>query len=265
MTSKPKLIICAGTGWSATRSLMFSVDGYNHGLGKEDHILYGMSLKFDKGKYDYFINNAQTIDIQKRYGFTHQGQTIEKYIDLYLKNSVGYNGVTDFTNANQLLNPLFLRRIRSRLHDAFDVKVMMIFRDPVRRLFSEVSAFYNKKWVETNSSSCRDYFMKVLENGSATMSEKYTLHYNVWKNSGYNIHPIKMERIYSGDKIDLEKFLGHSIDLYPTAYYPEKGVDAPLIKGIRCQKSDTEILSKKDYQYARGILDHEYQGLYNHL
>ncbi len=262
---KPKLIICAGTGWSATRSLMFSLKEYNHGLCKEDHILYGLSIKFHKGKYDSFMSSAQTIDRQKSYGFTHQGQTIEKYIDLYLKNSVGYNGVTDFTNANQLLSPLFLKRIRSRLHDAFDVKVMMIFRDPVRRLFSEVSAFYNNKWVETNSSSCRDYFMKVLESGSVTMSEKYTLHYNNWKNTGYDIHPIKMERIYSGDKRDLEKFLGHSIDLYPTAYYPEKGVDAPLLEGMKCQKSDTETLSKEDYQYARGILNQEYHGFYNHL
>ena len=264
--TKPKLIICAGTGWSATRSLMFSLEGYNHGLCKEDHILYGISLKSDTRKYDYFINNFQTIDIQKRYGFTHQGQTIGKYIDLYLENSVGYNGVTDFTNANQFINPFFLRRIGSRLHDAFDVKVMMIFRDPVRRLFSEVSAFYNKKWAGTNHSSCRDYFIDVLENGSPYhQSIKYTRCFRNWNNEGYNVHPIKMERIYSGDKRDLEKFLGHSIDLYPTAYYPERGVDAPLLEGIKCQKSDTEILSKEDYQYARGILNHEYQGLYNHL
>ena len=263
--SKPKLIICAGTGWSATRSLMFSLEGYNHGLCKEDHILYGLSLKSNKRKYDNFINDLMTIDREKTYRFTHQGQTVEKYIDLYLRNSVGHKGVTDFTNANQILNPFFLKRIRSRLHDAFDVKVVMIFRDPVRRLFSEVSAFYNNKWVEIDSTSCRDYFMKVLREGSATCSEKYTLYYNNWKNAGYNIHPIKMERIYSGDKRDLEKFLGHSIDLYPTAYYPERGVDAPLLEGMKCQKSDTETLSKEDYQYARGILNHEYQGFYNHI
>ena len=63
--SKPTLIICAGTGWSATRSLMFSLEGYNHGLCKEDHILYGLSLKSNKSKYDHFINHFETIDRQK--------------------------------------------------------------------------------------------------------------------------------------------------------------------------------------------------------
>ena len=263
MTDKPTLIICAGVGWSATRSIMFSLEGYNHGLGKEDHILYGIAL--NKKDFDHFINDSETIVREKKYGFSHQGQTIEKYIDLYLKNSVGYKGVTDFTNANQILHPMFLKRIRSRLHDAFDVKVIMIFRDPVRRLFSEVSAYKNKKWVETDCLTCRDYFMRVLHEGSLTGSEQYTLHYNNWKNAGYNIHPIKMERIYSGDKKDLEKFLGHSIELYPTLYYPEKGVDAPYIHSLKCQKSDTETLSEEDYQYARSILDSEYGGLYNHL
>ena len=257
--SKPTLIICAGTGWSATRSLMFSLEGYNHGLCKEDHILYGLSLKSNKSKYDHFINHFETIDRQKRYGFNHQDQTLEKYIDLYLENSVGYKGVTDFTNANQFINSLYLRRIKSRLHDAFDVKVVMIFRDPVRRLFSEVSAFYNKKWAGTNHSSCRDYFIDVLENGSPFhQSMKYTRCFRNWNNEGYNVHPIKMERIYSGDMVWLENFLGHSIDLYPTSYYPEKGVDAPLIEGMKCQKSDTETLSEKDYEYAKGILKHEY-------
>ena len=191
--------------------------------------------------------------------------SLEKYIELYLRNSVGHKGVTDFTNANQKLEPWFLRKIRSKLHDAFDVKVMMIFRDPVRRLFSEVSAFRNRKWVETDCASCRDYFMRVLHEGSLTGSEQYTLYYNNWKNAGYNIHPIKMERIYSGDKEDLEKFLGHSIELHPTSYYPERGVDAPYIHNVKCQKSDTESLSEEDYQYARGILDNEYTDFYNHL
>ena len=263
MTDKPTLIICAGIGWSATRSLMFSLEGYNHGLCKEDHILYGISQ--NKKGYDHFINNSGTINREKKYGYSHEGQTIEKYIELYLRNSVGHKGVTDFTNANQKLEPWFLRKIRSKLHDAFDVKVMMIFRDPVRRLFSEVSAFRNRKWVETDCASCRDYFMRVLHEGSLTGSEQYTLYYNNWKNAGYNIHPIKMERIYSGDKEDLEKFLGHSIELHPTSYYPERGVDAPYIHNVKCQKSDTESLSEEDYQYARGILDNEYTDFYNHL
>ena len=54
-----------------------------------------------------------------------------------MRNAEGYDGVTDFTNANQKLDPFFLRDIKPRLDEHFDIKVVMIFRDPARRLFSE--------------------------------------------------------------------------------------------------------------------------------
>ena len=38
--------------------------------------------------------------------------TLDKFIKLYLKNAEGYDGVTDFTNANQKLDPFFIRDIK---------------------------------------------------------------------------------------------------------------------------------------------------------
>ena len=138
----------------------------------------------------------------------------------------------------------------------------MIFRDPARRLFSECCAYFNNKWVQTNHKNVRDYFMEVLKNGSVTNSEDYAEYFNNWKSNRYKIRPIVMEDLYQNKKDcfdKLQNFLGCSMELYPTAYWPERGVDAPLIKGLSCQKSDTEILSDEDYRYAKRKLRIHYE------
>mgnify|MGYP001157410329 FL=1 len=254
---KPKLIIGAGVGWSATRSLMFSLSNYNHGLGKEDHILYQLSIN-DPKHLKFYTESKETRERNKRYGY-EETPTLDRFIEIYKSNAVGYDGVTDFTNANQKIRPDYLKEIRPTLEEHFDVKVLMIFRDPVRRLFSECCAFYENKWVQTDCKSAKEYFMSVLETGSITDSENYQLYFDNWRNSGYNIHPISMEKLYSGQKQELENFLGFEIDLYPTAYYPERGIDAPLIDGLRCQKSDTDVLSNSEYVYAKNKLKRHYR------
>ena len=254
---RPKLIIGAGVGWSATRSIMYSLKNYNHGLGKEDHILYQLSID-DPKHLRSFTESWETQERNKRYGYTDT-PTLEKFIELYKKNAVGYDGVTDFTNANQIIRPEYLREIRPALEDNFDVKVLMIFRDPVRRLFSECCAYYEKKWVQTDCKNVKEYFLFVLDNGSVTDSENYQKYFDNWKQSEYKILPISMEKLYSGKKEELEDFLEFSIDLYPTAYYPERGINAPLIPKLRDQKSDTDELSDDEYNYAKEKLEQHYK------
>ena len=254
---RPKLIIGAGVGWSATRSIMYSLKNYNHGLGKEDHILYQLSID-DPKHLKFFTESWETKERNKRYGYADT-PTLEKFIEIYKKNAVGYDGVTDFTNANQIIRPEYLREIRPALEDNFDVKVLMIFRDPVRRLFSECCAYYEKKWVQTDCKNVKEYFLFVLDNGSVTDSENYQKYYDNWKQSEYKILPISMEKLYSGKKEELENFLGFSIDLYPTAYYPERGINAPLIPKLRDQKSDTDELSDDEYNYAKEKLEQHYK------
>ena len=254
---RPKLIIGAGVGWSATRSIMYSLKNYNHGLGKEDHILYQLSID-DPKHLRSFTESWETKERNKRYGYTDT-PTLENFIEIYKKNAVGYDGVTDFTNANQIIRPEYLREIRPALEDNFDVKVLMIFRDPVRRLFSEWCAYYEKKWVQTDCKNVKEYFLFVLDNGSVTDSENYQKYYDNWKQSEYKILPISMEKLYSGKKEELENFLGFSIELYPTAYYPERGMNAPLIPKLRDQKSDTDELSDDEYNYAKEKLEQHYK------
>ena len=261
---KPKLIICAGIGWAATRSIMFSLPTCNHGICKEDHLLDEISHKsvFLSKKTARQLKDA--VNRRKKYDYPKDiwdNVTLSKYIDLYKNNAKGYDAVTDFTNANQKLPMNFLVEIKQRLEENFDIKVIMIFRNPVRRLFSECCTWYNNKWVKTEQPTAKDYFMEVLDTGSLTKSENYTYHFNNWRIAGYNPHPIIMEDLYTPESNTLQElkdYLEVPVDLYPTAYWPEKGVDAPIIEGLNCQKSDTETLSKDEYEYARKKLTHYY-------
>jgi len=255
-----KLIIGAGVGWAATRSLMFSLNTCNHGLCKEDHILYGLSIE-DEEHRKFHLESKETKDRNERYGYSNKDLTLSDYIEIYRKNAKGYDAVTDFTNANQKLPINFLVSSKQRLEQHFDIKVVMIFRNPVRRLFSECSTWYNSGWAKTNQPTVKDYFMEVLDNGSITDSQNYVYYFNNWKIAGYNPHPIIMEDLYTPESNalqELKDYLEVPVDLYPTAYWPEKGVDAPIIKGLKCQKSDTETLSKEEYEYARKKLTHYY-------
>ena len=273
---KPKLIICAGTGWAATRSIMFSLPTCNHGLCKEDHILREIFWVEGTNWKKTDSQRKDAVDRAKKYNYPvdlYDNISLSKYIELYKNNAKQYrwfcssgkysvyDAVTDFTNSNQTLPINFLVEIKQRLEEHFDIKVIMIFRNPVRRLFSECSAWYNNKWVETEQPTAKDYFMEVLDTGSLTKSENYTYHFDNWKIAGYNPHPIIMEDLYTPESNTLQElkdYLEVPVYLYPTAYWPEKGVDAPTIEGLDCQKSDTEELSKEEYEYARKKLTHYY-------
>jgi len=269
---KPKLIICAGIGWAATRSIMLSLPTCNHGICKEDHLLDELNHKnILLSKYTGELKSIKTarqlkdaVNRMKKYNYPRDiwdNVTLSKYITLYKNNAKGFDGVTDFTNANQKLPLDFLVEIKQKLEEHFDIKVIMIFRNPVRRLFSECCAWYNNKWVKTKQPTAKDYFMEVLDTGSITDSENYAYHFNNWRIAGYNPHPIIMEDLYTPESNTLQElkdYLEVPVDLYPTAYWPEKGVDAPLIEGLNCQKSDTETLSKEEYEYARKKLSHYY-------
>ena len=70
--------------------------------------------------------------------------SIEKYISYYKKHwshvKHEYQGVADFSNPNILLSDQFLQKYAPILKEHFDVTVVMIFRDPIRRFWSVINA-----------------------------------------------------------------------------------------------------------------------------
>ena len=92
---KPKLIICAGIGWAATRSIMFSLPTCNHGICKEDHLLDELSHKH---AYESVLaaelkavktarQLKDAVNRRKKYDYPKDiwdNVTLSKYITLYL-------------------------------------------------------------------------------------------------------------------------------------------------------------------------------------
>ena len=186
---KPTFVISAGTGWSATTPLWYTLQAANQylhaGLVKEGEYLpiiaetpaqrlkkrliqrqrfkaYGEPtsagvFKFSNRKYnnkgripevdeDLFLTQEE-IDT-----FISRPFSLEKYINYYKRlwetlqeNNCPYQAVGDFSNANGWLPEEFCHKLVDRLSEYFDVKALMIVRDPIRRLWSETNAFWTYK------------------------------------------------------------------------------------------------------------------------
>ena len=170
---KPKFVMSTGTGWSATTPLWYTLQVDNQfvhsGLEKEskylDSILrpikkYNVIEKIrlrNKGfhkdrlpqvKNDIFLTQEDIIT------FTKPPFTLDKYITYYRRlwetlqeNDCSYQGVSDFSNVNAWLPKKFCYEVVERLSEYFDVKVLLIVRDPIRRLWSEIGGYWS--WYST--------------------------------------------------------------------------------------------------------------------
>ena len=75
--------------------------------------------------------------------------SFQRYIAYYKRlwetlqeNNCPYQGVADFSNTNGWIPPQYLPNIIEQLSVYFDVKALIVVRDPIRRLWSEVNAFH---------------------------------------------------------------------------------------------------------------------------
>lgn len=144
--------------------------------------------------------------------------TIEKYIDYYnaLWEQVkpyGFKAVADFQEHEDNVLPF-----ASILQKHFDVKVLLIARDPIRRAIGKAK-WYSLKHpniIQNNRFTDLDTFVK-----------DYTGTYKRVKESIPNTLMIVMEELWEGDGTEkelLSTFLGSSIDnLWTNLYSPDTG------------------------------------------
>ena len=306
--NKPKFIIIAGTGWSASTPLWYTLQVQNKfvhgGLVKENNFLDSISLtpsmrfkkrkdiyqetkKFNLSKESRIIRNLSIItdnfrknshkkripgvkndifftqeelDEYKKYSFT-----LEKYITFYKRhwkhlqeNNCPYQGVGDFSNANAWLPQEFCYKVVDKLSEDFDVKVLMIVRDPIRRLWSEVGGYWvpesPRQWE--NIEEYKDLFFDYVKSGY--------LHYlriiEKWERVAPT-HVIIMEQLWEGDEQEREKqrlsdFLDYDIkNIHENAYCPDRGPNAPKHLGLRDQwSSDKYWLSDELYNQVLPIM-----------
>ena len=113
--------------------------------------------------------------------------------------------------------------IREKLLEVFDVKVIMIFRDPIQRLWSMAKCDYkNLKSFEKTWTYHRG---RVTPIGWSNYSKMYTNHSEVWGKE--NVLPLIMEKVWK-DPSELSDFLGYKIEkMHENCYYPERGTKCP--------------------------------------
>ena len=291
-------IISLGIGWAATTPLYYTLSQSNQylhaGHFKEFHYLRTLDCNEDPiiqsdfftvskdfhskngvifsdfidespGRYPDLLWYSQYVkhfNKEQLKEILLQSLSIEKYIEYYQTH---YEGIKDtftatgnFSNWNANLSVPFLKRHYKKLTDAFDIKILMIFRDPVRRLFSLSNRL--------NHDKPKEFILKMVED---QYLHKDTLNYVVLVNryrdifGPDNVHYVIMEDFFSHqqEEIDkLSKFLNYQIkDIHPNVYTPDRGINAPKLKYLEDQWCTDQIkLEPEFYNYCREKMKYYY-------
>ena len=288
------LIIGAGTGWAATSPLHLTLQCANKcshtGLLKEDWLLYHIYNKdaweYRKYWYERLINDCMTPNWKHPYGYQNkyafhnnleeikeifEKPTLETYIKYYTRHyhrvKHEYSYVHDFSNTNAWLSHDFLHEVAPELRKHFNIKVLIIFRDPVRRLYSELSHYYKKSYIlQKKYTSSIEYFRSYVKIGNYSINCDYVKRIKYYK-SIFNTTTLVSEDIWGGKNDALAKlsnFLQFDIkNLWPNCYYPEMGTKAPRHNRLADQyNSDLEDLTHDDLVFGRKYLAKYYEEWY---
>ena len=292
---KTPLIIGAGTGWSATSPLHLTLQSANKcshtGILKEDHLLSHVysqdAWEWREPWYKKAVTDSmvpvmpQSYGMKNKYAFHQnldeihelfQKPTLDTYIKYYTRHyqrvKHEYSYVHDFSNSNAFLPLSFLQKIAPVLKKHFKIKVLIIFRDPVRRLYSELSHHYkNSHILQKKYMSSKDYFYSYLTIGNYSMNCEFVKRIKYYK-SNFSTLSIVSEDLWGGKNDQLAKlsnFLHFDIkNLWPNCYYPEMGTKAPHHEYLADQyESDLEDLTDDDLSFGRKYLAKYYDQWYN--
>ena len=314
---KPTLLINPGTGWSATTPMFYTLaldNKYAHqGHYKENWFLVKLEKSDDSFNEIFKIANSPALKGSKGkrphdhpWGSILSGRNeiakdtpmdiffrnkikLDDYIEYYLKHwdniKNDYAAVCDFCNGNWGLDYGFLKMIAPKLLDHFEIKVMMEFRDPVRRFYSEIGSFFANT-LDFGSKHHHDFRIQSL-----VRRKKHTklfFHYLTqgWysNNSDYrggyakyvdvfgkeNVYTVIMEDFWDKkqEKNQLQQisdFLSYKVEkIHENAYVPFMGKNAPQHEFLKDQwASDIEELTDEEYCRAVHIMSRYYNDFQN--
>mgnify|MGYP002835642022 FL=1 len=262
---KPILHLNAGVGWSATKPLCDTLSdvGYaicpNRQHTTECNVLYYLYEKQYKPVHANFY--WHTVHKKRGLDFVIKNTTLDWYID-YIKSHIvdSHLGVSDFSNSNTDLPTNFLKQIAPVLEEEFDVRVTTIWRHPVRRSYSQISAWYFNKWDDSHERypDSITYWRSQLSSPSHLLPD-YVEVYKNWSSAFKKVYPVIMEEVWK-DPRGLSEFLDVKIDkMSENLYFPERGTKMPRIEGLEHQwQSDMQDLTDDDLQYGRNKLEWVY-------
>lgn len=157
---KPKLILCPGMPRSGTTTLWSLLDLnnlINNIKFKETHylkILCDMRDGNTDNIYPQYVKdlwlnsliheNKNFLDFNLPYNF----EDYKCYLYNNLKDKS--QSVADFSQTISILPEYFLKEIHNNLYNDFDIKIILLFRDPIKRLFSHCVHLHRNGWYKTN-------------------------------------------------------------------------------------------------------------------
>ena len=247
---KPTLLFICGWAYAATSPLAYTLQRlakYAHG-GYDKNLQYLRSLKnpttpnpsfrtlykhilfntWEGHDYNHYHNLNKPEDLYQLRGFSKKyisnmvtlPYSLDKYINYYkaLYEQVkphGYKAVADYQVTYKSLLPFI-----PQLQQHFDLKVLLITRDPIRRAVG-LAKYQHTKYPERN----------IIHNNKFTDLQNYLRDYiEIYKTLKHNIpntHMIVMEDLWEDDGTEkelLSTFLGHRIDnLWTNLYSPDTG------------------------------------------
>ena len=190
--------------------------------------------------------------------------TIEKYIAAkkkdweYIKND--YQSLADWSNSNAALSREFLTKLKPQLEEHFDVKCVIILRDPIRRLFSLSK---DNGRFEKHVKGC-DFSYNLAE----VVPTEYQLHVYAdyagickkWKDKwGDKFMPVIMEEFWE-DPSQLSDFLEYPITkVHENVYWPEMGANFPKYEYLKDQWNPREDITDENLKLAKRKMIHIYQ------
>jgi len=152
---KPKLILCPGMARSGTTTLWSLLESNNiidGSLHKETHylkILCDMRDGNTDNIYPQHIKDLWINDLtieNKQLGFDLP-YNFDDYKTYLYKNIVDESQcVPDFSQTISILPAYFLKEMRNNLCNDFDIRIVILFRDPIKRLFSHCVHLHRSGW-----------------------------------------------------------------------------------------------------------------------
>ena len=86
-------------------------------------------------------------------------------LDNYIAFLNSFSNPSDFSQRYNLLPENFLCDVKNKLQNYFKLKVLLIFREPVSRLISQIGMIqYNARFFGVDIKNDRDLFMEYINN-----------------------------------------------------------------------------------------------------
>jgi hypothetical protein len=220
-------------------------------------------------------------EVNEIFSYPYTLEKFLKYRRLLSQYSEGiFDAIGDFTNYNFNTITLYQDQFefcKSELEKNFNIKFLIILRDPIRAYFSFLNAalysnstFLKSVFDSKNFDNVTDFIIdKTISNKKLTLINTHNyakfINYVKKKYGKENIHYIIMEDFFNNnnkiEKFKLEKFLDKKLtSIHPCVFVPDQGINPPkngIYKFLSDQwDADKEILRpelyvflKKHYQY----------------